>query len=314
MKLVLVTPLSEARRETLAQRFPQLTIVDCAQARDKVIDEIVDAEIVYGRVKPEELAAAKVLQFVQVGSHGAELLCYPEFIESGVRLANVRGMCSQTMAEHSVAVVLALLRGLPRAVRQQDQHEWRWEPPGPGALSGSCVGLLGTGSIGVRTGELFRALGCATIGCSRLGQPVDGLDTVYATEQLHDFLGAAHIVVSSLPMAPHTERIMDAAAFAAMKPEGLFVNVGRGGTVDEEALVAALENGTIAGASIDVAVQEPLSPESPLWDAPNLLITPHTSGWAATVADYAFSILVENVENFMAGRPLRSLVDPAAGY
>ncbi len=313
-KLVLISPLSEAHRAAVARRFPELSVVDCSRRRDRVIEEIADAHIAYGMVKPEELRAAPHLAFIQAGWHGVENLCYPELIERGILLANCRGMCSQTMAEHVIAVVLALYRGIPRAVALQAQRTWKHEPASPILLSGKTMGCLGTGSIGRRIAEVSRALGCRTIGYNRRGAAVDGFDAIITDGERDTFLGSADVVVSSLPMTRATRCFMGREAFAAMKPTGVFVNVGRGGTVDEEALVEALETGSIAGACLDVTSPEPPSPESPLWEAKNCLITPHRSGASNTNEEAGYTMLMANLERFLAGEELLSQVDPTEGY
>lgn len=314
LKLILISPLSEAHRAAIAQLFPEFTVVDCSRQRERVREEIIDAHVAYGMVKPEELRVARNLELIQAGWHGVENLCYPELIERGVALANCRGMCSQTMAEHVIAMVLALYRGIPSAVRSQTEGSWKAGPAAPVLLTGKTMGCLGTGSVGRRVAEVARALGCRAIGYNRRGAAAEGFDEIYSGNTLRQFLQTADIVVSSLPMTKATRAFMDREAFGAMRPSAIFVNVGRGGTVDEDALLDALEREVIAGACLDVTSREPLPPESPLWHAKNCLITPHRSGASDQNEQAGYEMLVANLERYLAGEDLLSRVDPVEGY
>ncbi len=313
-KLVLITPANTNQQKQLKNVYPSLHIVDCAQARELVPEEIKEAHIAYGRVKPEEFALAKSLEYIQLSWHGVENMCYPELVASQVQVANCRGMCSQSMTEHVFALILGFFRGLPQAFAGQQQKTWTHEPPMMPLVKDMVIGVMGTGSIGNRIAEVAHALGSPVIGLNTSGQAESLYKNVYASEALHTFLGECDVVVSTLPNTPATYQMMNGAAFAAMRPTALFINVGRGTTVDSEALIAALEQEVIAGAALDVTDPEPLPDNHPLWSAKNCIITPHKSGLNPYNGDVAFDLFLRNLGHYLAGRPLESLVDLKRGY
>lgn len=314
-KLVLVGTLEPARREELARTFPGLRIVDCSQVRDRVAAEIEDAELVFGRVKPEEFERARRLEFIQIETAGVEHMMYPALQQSNVVLANAGDTFSPAMAEHVLALVLAFYRRLPDYVRWQDRAQWNPEPLEFLLLRGKTVGFLGTGTIARHTVPLCRAFGCAVIGWNRRGENSDGLfDRVVAGDGLSEVLRESDVVVNTLPITPRTERLVDRTCFAQMKDTAFFVNVGRGRTVDEAALVEALETGVIAGAGLDVFEEEPLPPDSPLWRTKNAILTGHRSGLGGEWAEAVFRILMENLRRRRDGEPLLNEVDKEHGY
>lgn len=313
-KLVLITPTSKIQQKQLADNFPALHIVDCAQNREQVPDEIIDAHIAYGRVKPEEFLLAKSLEYIQLSWHGVENMCYPELVSSQVQVANCRGMCSQSMTEHVFALILGFFRGLPQAFKGQQRKTWTHEPPMMPLVKGMVIGIMGTGSIGNRIAEVAHLLGCPTIGLNTSGKAEGTYQKLYTSDALHTFLSECDVVVSTLPNTPATYQMMNGAAFAAMRPTALFVNVGRGTTVDTEALIAALEQNKIAGAALDVTYPEPLPDNHPLWSAKNCIITPHKSGLNPYNGEVAFDLFLRNLGHYLAGRPLESRVDLKRGY
>ena len=313
-KVLLITPTTASQRAALCAQYPTLHVVNCADDRDRVPTEVRDAHIAYGRVKPEEFPLAEALEYIQLSWHGVENMCYPELVASDVQVANCRGMCSQSMTEHVFALILSYFRGIPQAFKFQTLQTWVPEPTEMPLLMGMRIGVMGTGSIGNRIAEVAQAFGCPCIGLNTRGEAEGPYEQVYAREALHDFLGACDIVVSTLPNTPATCNMIDAAAFKAMRKTALFINVGRGTTVDTEALIAALEQNAIAGAALDVTHPEPLPDKHLLWSAKNCIITPHRSGLNPYNGEVAFALFLRNLGHYLAGRPLESLVDLKRGY
>jgi D-2-hydroxyacid dehydrogenase (NADP+) len=239
---------------------------------------------------------------------------FPELRQSPVRMANAGGLYSPAIAEHVVMLILALFRNLPAYIRWQDEARWNPEALHFRLLQGATVGHLGTGSISQHTARLCAALGCRNRGFSRSGRPVEPFDEVVGERGLPELLRASDVVVNALPYTPETHHLMDAARFKMMKCDAIFINVGRGATVDEAALVEALENGTIAGAGLDVFEREPLPPESRLWRMPNVIVTSHRSGMGIDEDNALFDILVENLSRLESGKPLLNEVDKERGY
>ena len=230
----------------------------------------------------------------------------------GVRFTHPGGALSGAVAEHAFALLAALSRQLDKAARGQTRQVWG-KPYAQQAttLSGATLVVVGFGSIGRRVARLASGYDMTVIGVSRSGRPVDGYE-VHPASDLHEVLPRADAVICALPYAEETRHMLDAQAFARFKPGAYFVNVGRGGVVDQAALIAALQSGALAGAGLDVTDPEPLPEGDPLWTAPNVLITPHYA--AAGDREAAARIaegLVENIRRFRAGEPLLNPLTPS---
>jgi phosphoglycerate dehydrogenase-like enzyme len=214
------------------------------------------------------------------------------------------------MAEYCLGYLLAHELRLLWRSRQQQDRQWRDEPSG--RLGGKTLGVMGTGSIGAHIARSAGCLGLQVLGYSRSGAAVSGFNEVFPQQSLHDFLSRSDYVVAVVPDTPETLGLMNARSFAAMKSSALFINIGRGNLVDEPALAAALQSGQIAAAVLDVFRREPLPPESPLWTAPNLLITAHVAArsWPADSA----GIFLDNFRRFQRQQELKFVVDRERGY
>lgn len=258
-------------------------------------------------------ADATDLRWIQTASDGVDGLLFPALVDGGVIVTNARGVFDEPIAEWVIATIGAFETGLVTSVR--DGVAGRWDDERHrGRIAGSRLLVVGPGPIGRGTAIRARALGMEVEAVGRHARD-DGLfGRVLGPEDLHAALGRADHVLDALPMAPGTERLFDAAAFAAMRPSARFYNVGRGGTVDEAALIDALLSGRIAGAALDVFEREPLPADSPLWALPNVIVSPHVCGdfhgWERVVVD----LFVENLGRFVRGEPLRNPVDTVAGF
>ncbi len=313
-KVVLVQELSDTQKEQLQARFPEAHVVDCTGDRESIKSEIRDAHMVLGYLRPEEFEQAASLELVQVLSQGVEGMMFPAFRQSSVALCNGKGLWSPAMAELTIALILAFYRRLPDLFRWQQEHVWCPERFGYRSLGGQTVGFIGTGDIAMYTVPLCHAFGARIIGYNQRGDQPDGFEAIYTGAALPTFLEACDVVVSTLPNTPETRHFMDADAFASMKSDAIFINVGRGSTVDEEALVRVMQERRIAGAGLDVTEQEPLPSESPLWDLPNVIITGHTAGLGRENTDEAFELFCDNIQRCIEGRPYRNPVDKSLGY
>jgi len=218
------------------------------------------------------------------------------------------------IGDHVFALVLAHTRRMPAAY--QCQHARRWvhgELVGT-ILAGATMGILGLGTIGSAVARRARAFGMRVVGTKRRPAPVEGVEEVLPPERTDAVLREATVLVVSLPLTRETRGIMGAREIDLLPPGGFLVNVGRGGLVDEDALVAALRRGHLAGAGLDVFAQEPLPADSPLWMAPGMIITPHVSGDQPGYMARVTAIFCENLRRYIAGQPLLNVVDPALGY
>ncbi len=319
-------PLKVLWRNSWPDRLPMLAIVAPGveivpfDTSDEALAAISGADALIGTASADLLAAGKDLRWVQVGAAGVErYLAIPELGSGKVLLTNGQRLASVTIGEHVMALTRALARGLNHAVAAQVETEWRQSDIGDSApltgLRGKTMLVVGLGGIGTEVARLADGAGMrvtAIRNSRRAGPPF--VASVGLGEDLEAYAREADVVVNCLPMTPDTEDLFDAELFAAMKPTAFFINVGRGGTVDTDALVAALVGGAIAGAGLDVTDPEPLPGDHPLWKAPNLIITPHFAAWSNDDSDLRWLLFRENLRRFVAGEELLSVVDPVAGY
>lgn len=314
-KIVFVRRVSPENARRLRAEFPGMRVVCCDLDHEKVKREIRAAHIVCGRITREEFLRAQRLELIYSVFVGVESLCFPELRDSPVPVTNGKGVYSHTMAEHIVAMALALYRNIPALVRAQQKRQWSQLPSGEfQVLEGKTVGLLGAGSIGMRAAKLFKAFDCRTLGYNVSGRRGRYLDRALTGDALPEFLAQSDIIVNTLPHTPATRRLIGTEQFRRMKRTAVFINAGRGKTVDEAALIAALKKGAIAGAGLDVFEEEPLPKSSPLWTLENVIISPHQSGDGPGIGERSFNVLLENLRRLRDGRPLLNLVNKSKGY
>jgi phosphoglycerate dehydrogenase-like enzyme len=277
---------------------------------------------------PAHLEAGQHLRWVHSPAAGVGGMLFPAMVESPVVMSNSRGISAMTIAEHVIAVTLALFRKLPLAVHSQRAREWSQnailaEPP-IRTIAGSAALVIGLGSIGTASARLLAAFGARVTGikrnptAARDSCAMAALERVAPPEALLDLLPEADIVVLAAPQTRRTRQMIGVRELAAMRPGAVLVNVSRGKLVDEAALAATLsapgETRTIGGAALDVFEHEPLGPASPLWELPNVLITPHMAGFRPDHWDAVTELFADNLRRFEAGEPLRNIVDKREGY
>jgi len=256
--------------------------------------------------KNELAGSAGKLKFIQSISAGTDQYDRALLRERGIRLASAGGVNAEAVAEHAMALMLALARRLPEARDNQAARRWRGMISEIAAredqLSGKTLLIVGLGRIGARLARLAKAFDMRVIATRRdPSAGADGVDAVHRNDRLRELLGQADVVALTCPLTPETENLIDAPALAAMKPTAHLINVARGRVVDEPALIEALRQRRIAGAGLDVAREEPLPAASPLWAMPNVLITPHTAGETQVYEDAVIDILLENLERLWRG-------------
>ncbi len=301
----------------LRARFPHIAFAH-ATSDEQLTLEIQDSEIAFlSRLRPDQLAVARELRWIHSPAAGVGGLMYPEMVASPVIITNSRGMHAETIAEHVIGVIIALFRRFPLAVKRQAEHQWaKDELSGVRLLHGQTLGIVGLGAIGSTIARLAAAFGMRVIATRRhpeAPRPA-GVDQVLPPSQLGDLLAASDVVVLAAPLTAETRWLIRSAELHQMKRDAFLVNIARGKLVTEEDLATELAAGTIAGAALDVFEHEPLDPASPLWDLPNVIITPHTSGFRADYWDAAVDLFAENLRHYEKGEPLINLVDKTAGY
>lgn len=277
-----------------------------------------DADVLFTqRMDPEQVAAAPRLRWVQTYGAGVEWLLTPNLQRrEDLRVTNTRGIHAQPIAEHVLGLVLMFARQLHRAVRQQSARSWHSEAlqAGVSSLSGATLGIVGLGAIGRRVATIAGAFGMRVTALKRTAESAPGVERVFGPGQLLSFLKEAEYVVNTLPLTPQTHGYFGAAEFAAMRSDAVFINVGRGRTVQTDALLQALQLGSIAAAALDVTEPEPLPEDHPLWAMENVILTPHYAGSHPGYVQRASAIFLENLSRFVAGTELTNLVDKHAGY
>lgn len=259
--------------------------------------------------------------FQQWGAGADWLMQHPELAKNDFVLTNVSGVHAVPISEHILAYLLAFARGLPRAVRNQAAVVWQrgadWPETAPGLseLAGKTMLLLGVGAIGERTAKLAKGLELRVVGVRRNPERAAGyVDEMVGLNGLHDALPDADFVVLTLPLTKDTHHLIGETELRAMKDTAVLVNIGRGGLIDEQALVRALQEGRIAGAGLDVFETEPLPETSPLWGMDNVIVTPHTAGDTPHYDERALAIFLDNLRRYRAGEPLTHVVDKELGY
>jgi phosphoglycerate dehydrogenase-like enzyme len=255
------------------------------------------------------------LRWIHSASAGVDRIATAAVRERGLLVTNARGVFSRPIAEYVVMMMLAVARRLPQLLELQ--RERTWQPLRGRELSELTVGIVGYGSIGVEVARLLAPFGCRVLATRRHPERGAGEASsveMHGLDQLDEVLRASDIVVVAAPLTDETAGLIGAEQLSQMREDAWLINIARGRLVDELALRRALESGWIGGAVLDVFNEEPLSPESPLYGTPNLVITPHTSWASNRVIERTVDLFVDNLRRDLAGEPLRNLVDLEAGY
>lgn len=298
-----------------------------------VLDTYPDAEVLYTIHTPQSWSDRWNIRWIQIHYAGSDHISL-DAIPRHVELTTASGVNSVAVAEHALSFILALRRRLPLVLRLQSQCSWpepkdRWRAFSRPLLRGETIGILGYGSIGREIGRLAKSLGMRVLVYKRnhsqkndrgfvlpgTGDPDGSIpDFFYGPDDLHGILNESDVIVNVLPATVQTEKILDREAFSAMKTSALFISIGRGKTVDESALIEAIERGTLSGAGLDVFETEPLSPSSRLWQFDNVIISPHVGGFFSRYDEIAMILFRENLSRYLLGKHLLNRVDRKLGY
>jgi phosphoglycerate dehydrogenase-like enzyme len=332
--IALPTPLPGPSVEQVRAVSPRLRVE--ARAASSLVDvsrELAGVEVLLTSLGLPNGAQAPKLLWVQAYSAGVDHYLRSERgLLERVILTTASGVHGPVMAEYGLMMILAWAHLLPQMMAYQARAEWlpqRWKLFTPTELRGATLGVVGYGSVGREAARLARAFGMRVLASKRdpsrredsgwtvpgTGDPKGDLpERYYAPEKLRDMLRECDYVLLTLALTPATRHIIDAAALRSMKPSAVLVNIARGALVDEPALIEALRLGTIRAAALDVFETEPLPAASPLWSLPNVLLTPHMSGYTPAYEERLALLFADNLRRYLAGQPLLNRVDPAAGY
>lgn len=296
----------------------------CVSNADELSEHLHDAEVLCAYNVParwRELAPR--LRWLQYPGAGIDALRPTGLLDpkSGLFVTTATGIHSTTISEYVFGSMLMFNWNWPQMVRLQDGHVWArsasWYNLGGRELTDQTLGIVGLGSIGRRIAQLGHAFGMRVIAMRRSsseGEKDADVDQVFPASQLHELLAMSDYVVISVPLTPQTEKLIGEAELRAMRPSAYLVNIARGRVIDEQALIRALREGWIAGAGLDVAEEEPLPPENPLYSMPNVILTPHISGASVHYDERLAALFAENLRRYRAGQPLKNRYDPSRGY
>ena len=333
MKLVLHPPVEPERLNKIAAVAGDMTVVNAAD-ESEAVRAIADADAFFGKITPPLLAAAGRLRWVQSATASLEHYMFPELVRHPCVLTNMRGLYSDVIADHVMGYVICFARNFHRYIR--NQVEGRWEPAGgeaersnfasgPGTVSGMdqahlhlgdmTLGVVGLGHIGSEIARRALAFGIRILAIDPVQTQVPtGVAHLWRPDQLPQLLADSDFVVVAAPHTPETVKLFRRPQFQMMKRSAYFINIGRGAIVDLADLTAALEAGDIAGAGLDVFETEPLPGNHPLWKLENVILTPHVAGASPHIAERHLGVLLENIQHFIRGEPLRNVVNKALWF
>jgi len=320
LTLVMLPPQTPTTRDwaaRVATAVPELSVT-VAEDSDHAARVIGDADAVFGTLPPGLLSQARRLRWLQAPQAAPPAgFYYPDLIAHPLVATNFREIYNDHIGAHVMAFVLAFARGLHDYLPQQLRREWRKTPLDEGVvhLPEATMLIVGVGGIGAETARLAAAFGVTVIGVdARRRDTPPGVTVLHGADALDSLLPRADFVVLTVPHPPETAGFMSRARFQRMKRTAFFINIGRGMTTRLDDLVAALRAGEIAGAGLDVFEQEPLPADHPLWTLPGVLITPHMAGHGPYLDERRFEIVLDNARRFVAGQPLRNVVDKSRWF
>lgn len=314
-KCIVVIPFTEEQKKRIRQASDEFDII-FINKNDVTEDDVKDAEVILGNVPVNLVKKASNLAWLQTNSAGVNLYTPEGVLGKDTLLSSAVGAYDISVTEGMIASTMSLFRKMPAYMESQKVHLWKDEGP---VLSpyGATVLIVGLGQIGCRYAKVMKAMGSHIIGIKRdITKKPEGIDEVYSMDQLHECLERADVVASILPATEATKYTFGKEEFEKMKDTAYFLNFGRGFSVVTDALVEALNEGKIAGAALDVTDPEPLPADHPLWDASNLILTPHVAGsyHIPVTLDIICDICTENLTHYAKGETLRNQISREIGY
>jgi len=333
MTLVIYPPVESARLEKLTAAATPLRVVN-ASTEGEAVSAMPDADAFFGKITPPLLAAARRLCWVQTATASLEHYVFPALVEHPCTLTNMRGLFSDNIADQVMGYVICFARNLHTYIRQQMAA--KWAPVGGEAervgfatgpahvtaidrahkhLGDLTLGVIGLGAIGAEIARRARAFSMRVVAVDPVREVVpEGVTALWRPERLPDLLGQSDFVVIAAPHTPRTEKLFRRPLFQQMKRDAYLINIGRGAIVDLADLAAALTAKEIAGAALDVFETEPLPADHALWRLENVILTPHVAGYSPRIAERHLELLLDNVRRFVAGAPLRNIVNKAEWF
>lgn len=315
MNIVLCFPVDSRHVEQIQAVVPAFQVLNAGQER--IAELLPEADIFCGHAKVpvpwEQVVSAGRLQWIQSSAAGLDHCLVPSVIASDIPVTSASGLFAPQVAEQTLAILLGMLRSMPTFHAAQRAREFVRRPTDE--LLGKTVGIVGFGGNGRRIARVLSSFDVRLVATDKFPERCpDYVESLWPAEELERLLSASDIVVLCVPLNEETHHFIGARQLSAMRPGSLLINVARGPVVDESALAEALQSGHLGGAGLDVTEVEPLPESSPLWDMKNVVITPHVGAQSARRVDVTVDFFCENLQRFLAGKPLRNLVDKRLGF
>jgi phosphoglycerate dehydrogenase-like enzyme len=314
VKILVTIDLSPRHLDQLHAAGDDVEVIVVASS-DEALERISEADVLVGGFNLNLYRRAERLRWVQSWGAGVDSMLFPEFVDSDIQLTSAKGTVGVHLAEHAIALLFSLTRGIGTAVREgrwdnrMDIRHASWE------LTDRTVGIVGLGGTGRALADRLAAFGPRILAVDPEEVEVpSSVEACWKLDRFHDLLGETDIVVICAPLTPESMGMFDTAAFDAMQDHALLINVTRGRILEGTALLNALKEGKIGGAGLDVTPQEPLPENHELWLLPNVVITPHTAGGSPNRDDRLLELITENIQRFRNGEPLLSEIDKKKGY
>lgn len=313
LNILVINNLAERHMKAIKSVAPNCNVITCDFEKAAEYIRDIDILVTWGTmdIRPLFLAAPKLV-WVHSLSAGVESLVFPEMKSSNTLLTNSKGIHGIPVSEHVFAMMLAFTRGLHLFIHQQAKHQWK--RLNVDEIHGKTMGIVGLGSIGREIAKKAKGMGMNVVASKQTMTTELFVDELYPPEKLHELLSLSDFVVTALPLLEETKDLFTINEFAVMKPSAYFINIARGSIIKQDDLVAALEQGLIKGACLDVFEEEPLSATSPLWDMSNVIITPHVAGLSPNYLDRAVKLFADNLSRFLQKKEMLNSIDKLKGY
>lgn len=315
---VIVPPLSAEELADLKDAAPNVDLIVCRSA-EEALAKVPDADGIYSFVNRDIIRAGKKLKWIQTGSAGVEnYVTIPELVNSDIVLTNMQKMFGPEISDHAMGFLLSFTRSFPYFMQLQQREEWGRPPQPPMAvmdeLEGKTMQIIGMGGIGSNIARRAKAFGMTILATdAKVVEKPAYVDELAPPAAFHRFLPRADVLASAVPLTPQTRKMIGEREFRMMKKGAILLNMSRGGVVDTDALVRALESKKLAGAGLDVTDPEPLPKGHPLWKQ-NVILTPHCSNQSVALKGRLHNMLRENLRRFGSQETLLNIVDKQAGY
>ena len=308
MKFLIYPAVDENELQEIQSVSSEVEVLNLKE-EDRVLEVVGEVDAIYGRITPAMLAQAQKLRWIQTPMAGLEHYMFPALAQSNVTLSNMQGIYSDNIADHVMGYILMFARGFHIYLRRQLERKWAKSVPII-HLADQTLGVIGLGGIGTAVAKRGAAAEMRVIATNvaEVEKP-DFVDALWGADRLGDLLAESDFVVSCVPHTPETVKLIRTDQLKQMKKTAYLINISRGVVVDLAALTTALQEGEIAGAGLDVFETEPLPADHPLWGMENVIITPHTAGDGPYAANRRIEVVKENLRRFVAGKPLRSVVE-----